>query len=383
VRIVMFCHSLVSDWNHGNAHFLRGITTELLARGHTVKVLEPADSWSRQHLILNHGAGAIAGFHRAYPAIATRRYSLAALDLDHELEGADLVLVHEWNDHALVKAVGQHRAAVGGYRLLFHDTHHRSVTERESMAAYRLENYDGVLVFGEVIRQRYLAEGWAERVWTWHEAADVRVFHPYPERPLESDLVWVGNWGDEERTAELEQFLIGPVEELGLRARVHGVRYPAAALSRLDQAGIQYGGWLPNYEVPKVFARFRLTLHIPRRPYVEALPGIPTIRVFEALACGIPLVCSPWEDAERLFTPGEDYLVARNGADMQKHIRSLLDQPTAARALAERGRRTILARHTCGHRVDELMGIMNELNGNGRYAGRHPEHSEVRHLGDS
>ena len=56
--------------------------------------------------------------------------------------------------------------------------------------------------------------------------------------------------------------------------------------------------------MPEVFARFRVTVHVPRRPYVEALPGIPTIRVFEALACGIPLVCAPWDDAEGLFTPG-------------------------------------------------------------------------------
>ena len=47
MRFVMFCHSLVSDWNHGNAHFLRGIATELLARGHRLTVLEPSDAWSR------------------------------------------------------------------------------------------------------------------------------------------------------------------------------------------------------------------------------------------------------------------------------------------------------------------------------------------------
>jgi spore maturation protein CgeB len=229
------------------------------------------------------------------------------------------------------------------------------------MAAYRLENYDGVLVFGEVIRQRYLAEGWAQQVWTWHEAADVRVFHPRPSQLLDGDVVWVGNWGDEERTAELEEFLIGPVEALGLRTRVHGVRFPPTALKRLDQAGIEYAGWIPNYEVPNIFGRFRLTLHIPRRPYVEALPGVPTIRVFEALACGIPLVCSPWDDAEGLFAPGQDYLIARNGAEMQQQMRALLADPAAAREIAERGRRTILARHTCGHRVDELLKIVGAI----------------------
>jgi spore maturation protein CgeB len=100
---------------------------------------------------------------------------------------------------------------------------------------------------------------------------------------------------------------------------------------------------------------------VPRRPYAEALPGVPTIRVFEALACGIPLVSAPWRDSEGLFTPGEDFLVARDGSEMQRHLRTLLREPAAAAALAERGRRTVLARHTCAHRVDELMAICREL----------------------
>jgi spore maturation protein CgeB len=361
MRIVMFYHSLVSDWNHGNAHFLRGLVTELQARGHTVDLLEPADGWSRAHLLREHGAAAITQFHRAYPHLRSSTYRLESLDLDRVLDGADLVLVHEWNEHSLVEAIGRRRALGDGFRLLFHDTHHRSVTEPDSMAAYRLGNYDGVLAFGEVVRRRYLEEGWAERAWTWHEAADVRVFRPRAARSCPDDVVWIGNWGDEERSAELEDFLIAPIQDLGLHARVHGVRYPPEAVDRLRQAGISYGGWLPNFEVPDVFAHFRVTLHIPRRPYVQALPGIPTIRVFEALACGIPLVSTPWQDAEKLFSPG-DYLVARDGAEMREHLRYLLAHPDAAQRMAERGRKTILARHTCAHRVDELFRILQQLN---------------------
>ena len=361
MRVVMFYHSLASDWNHGNAHFLRGVATELLVRGHEVAVLEPAEGWSRTHLLREHGAAALESYHAAYPALTSTVYGPGAPDLGRLLAAADLVLVHEWNDPALVRAIGEHRRRTGGYRLLFHDTHHRSVSAPAEMAAYDLGGYDGVLAFGEVVRQRYLEEGWAERVWTWHEAADVRVFHPVPDAEREGDLVWIGNWGDEERTAELEEFLMGPVERLGLRARVHGVRYPPAALERLARARIIYGGWLPNHAVPRVLARFGATVHIPRRPYVEALPGIPTIRVFEALACGIPLVSAPWDDAEGLFQPGRDYLVARSGAEMERHLTALLADEDASRAMAARGLRTVLARHTCAHRVDELLAIADSL----------------------
>jgi spore maturation protein CgeB len=275
-------------------------------------------------------------------------------------DGADLVLVHEWSEPRLVAEVGRHKAA-GGYRLLFHDTHHRAVTAPKDMAAYDLRHYDGVLAFGQVIRDLYLDRGWTERAWTWHEAADVRTFHPYDDVPRRGDLVWIGNWGDGERTRELHEFLIGPVQRLALTATTYGVRYPDDAQAALRAAGIRYGGWRPSHRVARTFAAYGVTVHVPRRPYVESLPGIPTIRPFEALACGIPLVCSPWEDAEHLFTAGKDFLVARNGNEMQRHLDDVLHDPDLARSLREHGLRTILERHTCGHRVDELMAVCEEL----------------------
>lgn len=358
MRIALFYHSLLSDWNHGNAHFLRGVATELQARGHDVSVYERRDNWSLSNLRAEYGGDPLAQFREAYPSLTSRFYDLATLDLDTELAGMDVVVVHEWSEHELVRRIGEHRRLRDDYLLLFHDTHHRAVTEPESMAKYDLRHYDGVLAFGRVLRDLYLQRGWARHAWVWHEAADTRVFKPLSGQPGEGELVWVGNWGDEERTAELHEFLLGPVKELRLRARIHGVRYPEHALQALADAGVEFAGWLPNFRAPEVFARFGVTVHIPRRPYVQALPGIPTIRVFEALACGIPLVCSPWPDAENLFSPGEDYLVARSGEEMRQHLRTLLRDHGTASRLAGHGRRTILSRHTCAHRVDELLAIV-------------------------
>jgi spore maturation protein CgeB len=381
MRIVMFYHSLLSDWNHGNAHFLRGIASELIARGHRVDIYEPEDSWSLQSLRAEHGEEPIRRFHAAYPQLRSTQYSPVTLDLDATLDGAGLVIVHEWNAHELVRRVGEHRAR-NDYVLLFHDTHHRMVTQPESMAAYDLSNYDGVLAYGEVLRELYEARGNVARAWTWHEAADTRVFKPLGQRAASillanddsasetlaahsapRDLVWVGNWGDDERTAELHEFLIEPAKELNLNARVYGVRYPDAAQSALRDADIEYGNWLPNFEAPRVFAEFKFTVHVPRRPYVKTLPGIPTIRPFEALACGIPLICSPWNDAEHLFRPGTDYLIANNGPAMKQQMRDVLNDPQLAAELARNGLETIRERHTCAHRVDELLNIYAELTG--------------------
>lgn len=361
MRIALFYHSLLSDWNHGNAHFLRGIVSELQSRGHDVTVWEPRDAWSVQNLVAEHGDAALHAYQEAYPSLRSRRYDLATLELTAALRNVDLVIVHEWNEHELVRRIGAHRATSGRYRLLFHDTHHRIVTASASMAAYDLSQYDGVLAFGRIIRDLYLHYQFVRRAWTWHEAADTRVFHPQPEQPVEGDLVWIGNWGDGERTEELHEFLLDPVKKLGLKARVYGVRYPPEALRALEAAGIEYGGWLPNYRVPEVFGRFKVTVHVPRRPYVRSLPGIPTIRPFEAMACGIPLVSAPWSDRERLFSPGKDFLVARNGTEMRRQLSALLADADLRQRQAEQARGTILKRHTCIQRVDELLGIYDEL----------------------
>jgi spore maturation protein CgeB len=361
MRIAMFYHSLVSDWNNGNAHFLRGVASELISRGHEVIVYVPQGGWSVTHLLQHHGEEAIAAFHAHYPQLRDQEYALRALDLERLLEGMDLVIVHEWNEPALIQRLGEHRSHHSEHRLLFHDTHHRSVTDWQSVADPALRNYDGVLAFGAVLRDRYLTQGWAQQAWVWHEAADIRVFYPLEGRPYEAELVWVGNWGDEERTTELYEFLFDPAMESGLRTTLYGVRYPEPVEKQLKARGIAYRGWLENFRVPEVFARHRVTVHIPRRPYVEALPGIPTIRPFEALACGIPLLCAPWEDSEGLFTPGKDFLVARNGKEMKRYLREVINDRALAAELAAQGRQTILRAHTCAHRVDELLNICQQL----------------------
>ena len=356
-KIVLFCHSLRSDWNHGNAHFLRGILSALHRRGFEVEAWEPANGWSARNLEADLGPCALKAWRAVYPDLPVTTYDAANIDVDRALDGAALVLVHEWTDPAVIDLLTVRRRAGARCLLLFHDTHHRMISAPEEMARLDLDGFDAVLAFGESLAEAYRRRGWGRRVFAWHEGADLRVFKPLPEQPQRCDLAWIGNWGDDERTAELREFLIDPVMALGLSACVHGVRYPEAARAVLKAAGIDYSGYLPNFYVPRIFAAARMTVHIPRRPYARILPGIPTIRMFEALACGIPLVSAPWDDCEQLFTPGEDYLVARNGTEMQRQLGRLCADPALRAHLAERGRATVIARHSCAHRVDQLLAI--------------------------
>jgi spore maturation protein CgeB len=88
---------------------------------------------------------------------------------------------------------------------------------------------------------------------------------------------------------------------------------------------------------------------------------VPTIRIFEALSCGIPLVSAPWADSEHLFESGTDFLFASTGTEMKEHLRTIMNEPETAATLAEHGRRTVLKRHTCSHRAKELYDILDEI----------------------
>jgi spore maturation protein CgeB len=361
-----FAHSWISDWNHGNAHFLRGLASELVKQGHEVRCYEERGGWSMLSLA-QEGTEAVAtavlDFKRAFPNLDVRQYSNdSGLGdfLVRELRGADVVVVHEWNSPEVVTNILALKAKLG-FRALFHDTHHRAYTNPREVLRFPLEEFDGVLAFGEAIRKIYSEAFGVKRVWTFHEAADTSHFFP-AQLDKDTDVTWIGNWGDEERTRELEEFLISPAAGLrDYKFVVHGVRYPNDALARLSQSGIEFRGYLPNLRAAEMYSRSRISLHVPRRFYANGLSGIPTIRVFEALAAGSPLVCSPWSDSEGLFRPGQDYICVTNKTAMIDELKNLLRDDAARQQLATCGLETIRARHTCAHRAQQLQEICREL----------------------
>ena len=93
MKFVLYTHSLQSDWNHGNAHFLRGLLSEMQSRGHETLALEPADGWSRSNLLADQGADALYRFAHDFPGLVSRSYG-------------------EGFDHEAALAAGQRHAAV-------------------------------------------------------------------------------------------------------------------------------------------------------------------------------------------------------------------------------------------------------------------------------
>lgn len=364
LRIAYLAHTLRSDWNNGNAHFLRGLMQGLGKAGQEVTIFEPERGWSIDNLRQeSNGEDSLTQFAQVYPDLRLSLYDPETIATPaawrERLQGFDVVVLHEWNPPALAHLLLDLRKQFG-YKLLFHDTHHRASSSPEQIRLFGIDRFDGVLAFGETLRSIYRDRFNIQAVWTFHEAADVNVFRPL-EAQNEKDIVWIGNWGEGERSDEIRTFLLQPVAALrDVRAQIYGVRYPQEGLEALQDANVKYGGYLPNLQAPYVYAASRLTVHVPRQQYSQAMSGIPTIRVFEALACGIPLISAPWQDSESLFRNG-DFAWADSGKEMTRTMEHLLNDTAAAAAQAIRGRETVLARHTCDHRTQQFLQIAEEI----------------------
>lgn len=336
MHIVLFGESATAGFGSRDTPW-QGIATELLARGHAVRVV---------------------------PATA---------DLTAALANVDLVVVPAGHDPDLVARVGRHHTRAHEYALLLHDAGHRSISDPASLAALDLRHYDGVLAGGPTVAHLYVERGWTRDAWAWPTSVDVRVFYPrrppdHPGRvvdaqpPQGGDVVWIGRVGsDATRRGAFEEFFITPVKRLGVRAAAYGPEYPPSTLDALAAADIEYRGWIPHELKPEVFAQFKATVYLPPGPYVGALQGIPTAPLFEAMACGIPLVSSRWHDVTGVFGGHTHFLVADTGAEMAAHLGALLSQPSLGAELARRAFRDVRAHHTCAHRVDALLAIASEI----------------------
>jgi spore maturation protein CgeB len=358
VRLAYFAHSITSCWNNGNAHFQRGLLRELRGLGVEVSIFEEQNSWSLKNLIHDQGSATADIFRRNYPELDPITYSEQSA-FEDLFDQHDVVIVHEWTPHWLVERMASLRRRSKQTLLFFHDTHHRIISAPQTLPLTTLEQFDGVIAFGKVLADAYTARGIAAFV--LHEGADIVHFKPIESSRAQDGLIWIGNWGDDERSRDIEDYLLHPARQAGLRLSVFGVRYPEEARHKLAQFGAEYHGWCANVDAPLLYSRHCATIHIPRRYYVDHLPGIPTIRVFEALACGIPLLCAPWQDTEGLFRVNEDYLQASSPGQMAKLLKDVLGDALLRQKLIRSGLNQIYKRHSCRHRAQELLKTIKNI----------------------
>jgi hypothetical protein len=224
--------------------------------------------------------------------------------------------------------LGRIRARGGDFVLLFHDTHHRAATSpgRDAGASSSTVRRRARLRHAD---RDSTAARLGKRVWTWHEAADTSVFYPRQRDRESGDLVWVGNWGRRGAQRRNPRVPDRPGRRARLSADVFG-----RPLSRIRVAELAGRHPLPRLArqplVPEVFAQYR-SRSMCRAGLTRGAAGIPTIRVFEALACGIPLVSAPWVGRGRLFPP-DCFPDGRGRRAMQDAMRAVLADPQLAQS---------------------------------------------------
>ena len=186
--------------------------------------------------------------------------------------GADVAIVNEWNEPGVIRLLGRLCLELG-VTALFHDTHYRVVLDEGYRGQLGLEQFAHILAFSPSVAERYRGLGF-DNVSVLHEAADTTVFTPL-DVPKSTDVVFVGNYGDGDRSAELEDYVFGPRHRLpDLRYAIYGVRYPEHVVARLNNGlDISYRGWLANTDVPAVYSAARTVLARAASPVRRAVAG--------------------------------------------------------------------------------------------------------------
>jgi hypothetical protein len=321
MKIAYFTHSLASCWNHGNAHFLRGVLRELIAAGHEVSAFEPRTPGAWSTCCRTTARWGCARYRRrlsgAAFAIVTARSGPAELCAD-----ADVVIVHEWNEPSVVAASGAARPRRPASRCCSTTpTTARSASPRPCgpttcrpttgcwPSARRCR---GLPRLGLGRARLDLARG------RRHAAVpSARRGGPARRDRLDRQL---GATTSAPRSWSSSCFR--PARTTGVALDIYGVRYPGRAQATLSPYGVALPRLARPIRMRRGSSRAAMTVHVPRRFYTRSLPGIPTIRVFEALACGIPLLSAPWSDSEDLFRPGGRLpLRPRRGRDGRAHAR--------------------------------------------------------------
>jgi spore maturation protein CgeB len=185
-------------------------------------------------------------------------------------------------------------------------------------------------------------------------SVDPDLYHPEPPQDR-WDLGYMGTYSDD-RQPGLDRFLIEPARTWrDGRFVVAGPQYPRTVRWPRNVQRIQH---LPPKRHRGFYNAQHFTLNLTRADMVAA--GFsPSVRLFEAAACGTPIISDCWEGIETLFEPGLEILIARSSSDVLQWIHDLPEDER--RELGQRARRRVLAEHTAAHRAAELEGYALQL----------------------
>ena len=340
MRLVVFGLSLGSSWGNGHATTFRALLAAFAARGHEVLFLEREVPW-------------YAGAHRDLidPPYCRLAYYRERAELDRwqsEIAAADAVIVGSYVPEGVEIARLVQETARGVTAFYDIDT---PVTlaklareDFEYLSPEAIRGFDLYLSFtGGPILRRIESQFGVPAARALYCSVDPTVYRPC-EVPKSWDLSYLGTYSPDRQPA-LTRLLIEPARRCPeLRFAVAGPQYPSSIAWPDNVERIEH---LPPAEHARFYSASRMTLNITRADMIAA-GWSPSVRLFEAGACGTPIVSDRWEGIESLFTPGREILLA----DGTQDVIGALSRPSKQIGLAARQR--VLEAHTAGHRAGEL-----------------------------
>jgi len=348
--IAIFGLSITSSWGNGHATTYRALTKALSRRGHKVVFLERDVPWYRDNRDLPNPPYCRTELYDTLADVPTRFGKLVT--------EADMVIIGSYVPDAIAIADWITMNASGVTAFYDIDTPITLSRLEQGDAEYITESliprFDIYLSFTggpalEIIEQQY----GSPRARPLYCSVDSE-FHAPVASPKSYKLGYLGTYSDDRQPA-LERLLIEPAKRSpGHRFAVAGPQYPAGVEW---PANVDHISHLPPKRHPEFYCSQEFTLNLTRAAMVAA-GWSPSVRLFEAAACGVPIVSDPWPGLEHFFSVGEEILVCERTTDM---LGLLHDTPAEKRAeIAEAARRKVLAEHTADMRAAALERYYGE-----------------------
>lgn len=348
MKLVVLGLSLSSSWGNGHATTYRALLSAFAARGHEVLFLERDAPWYRDHRDLTNPDFCRLAFYADRPELVRTWRD--------EVAGADAVIVGSFTPEG-VEIGGWVQAEARGVTAFYDiDT---PVTlarlargEHDYVSPAVIPGYDLYLSFtgGPALSVLELRYG-ARAARALYCSVDAEAYRPV-DRPLRWDLSYLGTYSPD-RQPTLERLLVESARAAPeLRFCVAGPQYP----EELDwPANVERLEHVPPRQHAAFYAASRFTLNVTREDMIAA-GWSPSVRLFEAGACGAPIISDVWDGLDRLLRPGSEILIAD---DTPTVLKALRDMPEDERlAVGRAGRARILAEHTADHRAAELEALL-------------------------